>query len=484
MTLLVGAGAVSASCIVEPETIPGVQSFDVRVSAVNGADPPPEDARLPANTGDVTETLQVDIVALDPTGAKFDFDGLVRISVEPGAVLGIIGEDGALDGRNVRLKNGKARVDVQVTAVYGDTHIVVEDLGYRPARSGRTPECANGENDDPDEDVLVDFPADPGCAFADDDSEESGSFAAGTSQPVHFALPTLRQIQGGSGTPFPYEGLEAKADAPQYLVITRISKDGFFVTDLADQALGYNHMYAFSFSTPPGIRVCDRVVYLAGTMSEFFGLTEMNFPSFRVDPLFVGDEENCLVPEPVILDSDRPEFPGSLISNRDAMEAQESGLVRVEGFSVTANFGPEPAIGNVFGPDKTSCDLNGDGLVDFTNDDEASCGNLCSDDPECTEWTQYVARGNYKIHRGGTMVQVQTDGAPGFNPVANKGQLLRAVTGTLRNFSGGSLNWTIEARCPADLVCDAEGCTDEIKPSNEACVSLRPTDEDNDEGTN
>ena len=40
MALLVAASAVSASCIVEPETIPGVQSFDVRVSAVNCAEPP------------------------------------------------------------------------------------------------------------------------------------------------------------------------------------------------------------------------------------------------------------------------------------------------------------------------------------------------------------------------------------------------------------------------------------------------------------
>ena len=71
-----------------------------------------------------------------------------------------------------------------------------------------------------------------------------------------------------------------------------------------------------------------------------------------------------------------------------------------------------------------------------------------------------------------------------FNPPANKGLAIAAVTGTLRNFSGGSLNWTIEARCTDDLVCDASGCESEIKPPNEACVSLRPTDEDNDEGTN
>ncbi len=480
---LIACGAVGSSCIVEPETIPGVQSFKVKVTAVNAADLPRAKAPLPANVGDHPETLSIEVTAVDPAGASIDFDGVVRVSIEPGAVVGVLGSDGALDGRSVRLKNGKAKFDIQVTAVYGETHVVVEDLGYRPAKSGKTPACANGENDDPDEDVLIDFPADPGCAFADDDSEEAGSFAAGTSRPVHFALPTLRQIQGTSSTPFPFEGLEANTESPQLLVVTRIARDGFYVTDVAEQGLGHNHLFAFNFSTPAGMRVCDRVTYLAGTMSEFFGFTEMNFPSFRVDPLFEGDEDLCLVPEPVLLDSDDPDMTDRPIDDRDAMEGQESGLVRVTGYSITANFGDKPAIGNVFGPDRTNCDLNGDGVVDFTSAAESSCGNLCSADPDCTEWTQFAARGNYKIHRGPKMIQVQTDGAPGFVPTAHRGELLRAVTGTLRNFSGGSLNWTIEARCTDDLVCDADGCADEIKPPNEACVLLRPTDEDN-EGTN
>ena len=82
------------------------------------------------------------------------------------------------------------------------------------------------------------------------------------------------------------------------------------------------------------------------------------------------------------------------------------------------------------------------------------------------------------------MIMVQTDGAPNFNPVANRGATLNAITGALRNFSGGDLNWTIEARCPDDLVCGIEGCASEIKPPNVACVKLRETEDDNDEGTN
>ena len=79
-------------------------------------------------------------------------------------------------------------------------------------------------------------------------------------------------------------------------------------------------------------------------------------------------------------------------------------------------------------------------------------------DPECTEWTQYVARGNYKIHKDSTVIQVQTDGAQLFNPTISPSLVLTAVSGSLRNFSGGNLNWTIEARCTDDVVCAGPGC--------------------------
>jgi hypothetical protein len=54
----------------------------------------------------------------------------------------------------------------------------------------------------------------------------------------------------------------------------------------------------------------------------------------------------------------------------------------------------------------------------------------------------------------------------------------------MRNFSGGSLNWTIETRCPDDLVCTfSDACSkDDKKPSIEACV--RPRTKDDNEATN
>ena len=470
--LAVASFVVLAGCTDQVAPPGGASTFRVTVTEVNGAVIPDSSSPLPANRGDREDTWAFEIEARSPYGEPVDFDGTVRISVEPGVVLGVTGEGAT--GRNIRVVDGKAQGTATLTAVYGPARLWVEDLGYTPAALADKPACSNGKDDD--EDVLIDFPADPGCAFADDDNEDVGTFAAGISPPVPYELPRISDIQGlGSTTPFPYEAIEINTDRPKPLVVTRVASDGFYVTDLSEQSTGYNHIFAFSFSTPPGMRVCDRVTFLTGTVVEFFGFTELSFPSFVVSYPIEG-EDACEVPEPALLDD-------PTIGDTDAMEKLESGLVRIEGFRVATKFGPKPVVDNIPNADHSNCDLNGDGQVDFESQAEGSCSDACAIDPECTEWTSYSARGNYKVFKGSTQLQIQTGTAASFDPTGHKGEELDAVTGTLRNFSGGSLNWTIETRCPDDLVCQTQGCVKATVPSSKACVRLRTID-DNDQGSN
>ena len=520
------AGLALAGCTKDGDALTGLSSFHVVVTGVNGAAPPTADAPLPANTGATLDTWDFEIEARTPEGKPQAFDGEVRLSVQPGAVVSVEG-DGAL-ARNIKLKGGKASGKVVVTAVYGPARLWVEDIGYVPGDPTKKAECENGKNDDPDEDVLVDYPNDPGCALADDDSEAGGTHAAGNSPPVQYALPRLSDIQGHSSeTPYPFEGIEVKVDQPaQRVIVTRVSSDGFYVTDIApaEVAGGYNSLFAFNFNTPPRMRICDRVTYLAGTVNEFFGFTELSFPSYRLDFPIEG-KDPCEIPEPVVL-------RGETLPDTVAMEKLESALVRIEGFHVASKFGPKPVEKNLPDADHSSCDLNGDGQVDFQSPDEGGCSDVCSADPECSEWTTFSARGNYKGYfkecqdepkpcmtdadcplsaaPACTMgkctvdtvakrceadsecttacviagqIQIQTGTVSGFDPSAHKGEVLEAVTGTMRNFSGGSLNWTIETRCPDDLACKGDGCVPEPLSSSVACVRLR-TDSDNDQGTN
>lgn len=450
----------------------GVSTFAVKVTLVNGAAVPTPDMPLPANRGDKDEVWDFEVQARSAYGEDIPFDGVVRLSVEPGVVNSVIG-DGAV-GRNIPLVGGKGKGKAIVSAVYGPARLWVEDLGYQPVPLAQNPKCANGKDDDGD--VLVDFPADPGCAYADDDNEDTGTFAAGISQPIAYELPRINDIQGdGATTPFPYEAVEINTNRPKPLVVTRVASDGFYVTDLSEQANGYNHIFAFNFSTPPGMRVCDRVTFLSGTVVEFFGFTELSFPSYKLDYPIEG-QSACEVPEPALLDA-------GVIADAVGMEKLESGLVRIEGFKVATKFGPKPVVNLIPDVDHSNCDLNGDGQVDFQDPTESACSDNCSADPECTEWTSFSARGNYKVSKNGTMIQINTGTASSFDPTGHKGEVLDAVTGTLRNFSGGSLNWTIEARCQDDLVCQTQGCVKTALPSTQACVRLRTVD-DNDQGTN
>ena len=465
----------------------GLATFSIAVTAVNGADPPLPTSPLPANRGDKDEIWEVNLEARTAIGNTFPFDGLVRLSVEPGAIISVEGE--GAQGRNVLVKGGKATALVHVTAVYGPARLWVEDLGYVPASAGIQPACADGIDNDGD--VLVDYPADPGCAFANDENEDTGSFAAGVSGPVFYELPSVVDIQGeGSTTPYPLEGMQVNTAGTHTVIVTRVSSDGFYITDISDQDKGFNHLFAFNFNTPPGMRVCDKVVYLSGTISEFFGFTELSFPSYKLVYPREGIDV-CQIPEPAVLGP-------SIIANATEMEKLESGLVRIRGYTIASKFGPSnpeyvaiaPDLGGgysfTFGPDASNCDFNGDGQVDFESDLEGGCGNQCSDDPECSEWISFAARGNFKVRNKaeGTVIQINLGTVPLFNPLEHKGELLLSVTGTLRNFSGGSLNWTLETRCPDDLVCiQTDACVKKEAPTSEACVRLRSIN-DNDEGTN
>jgi hypothetical protein len=481
--LLALAACASCSGGFDRGVITGPSTFFVAVTQVNGQPLPASDKPLAANYGDRTEAWTFTIEARTPEG-KLDpsFNGVVRLSSRPGAITEITA-DGAV-GRNLKLTGGKASGTVALTAVYGPSRLWVDDLGYVPfvPAAGKKPQCSNGKDDNGN--TLIDFPAEPGCAFADDDTEEGGSYASGVSAPVAYALPTLGDLQGYAPlSPYPYESIQVNADAPQRLVVTRVASDGFYVTDVSADAVkkGYNHIFAFNFSTPSGMRVCDRVTYLSGTVNDFFGFTELSFPSYKLSFPIAG-QDACEVPDATVLDH-------ATLNSPPAMENIESSLVRIEGFHVSKSFGPNNPTNGVFGPDASSCDFNGDGQVDFTANDEGTCANNCSADPECSEWTEYSARGSYKVSyvnpttKVTDMILVNTGTVSGFDPTANKGRALDALTGTLRDFSGGTLNWTIETRCSDDLACQFDGCVKTPIPSQQACVRLRTVD-DNDEGSN
>jgi hypothetical protein len=559
-----------AGCSSQPQSPDlGPSTFAVQITSVNGTPLPTAASPLPPNHGTTNDAWAFTIQAVTPTGQPVtDFDGYVRLTLVPGTVVAVTSTTNTASGSNILLQGGQATGVAQVTAVYGPARLWVEDLGYVPAPPGVTPQCSNGKDDN--DNGLIDYPSDPGCYFADDNTEDGGSYAAGISPEVQYALPFISDVRGaypgvipacaasaacgtgqtcnaagqctcgtsadcpngvcvsdvcvapligGARTPYPNEGIAIAAADPEYLVITRVASDGFFVSDVSPAAvtLGYNSLFAYNFSTPGNMQVCDRITSLSGTVTDFYGFTQLGFPSFTSTYTVLGADggapdaglPGCQVPEPTVL---APSFfAGGKTATAEALYRYEAGLVRLEGFSISPYLGPGLATNNNFTAGQSNCDFNGDGVIDYTqingiNCDtvngqpacEGDCANACDNNPQCSEWSAFITRSQFKMTYQGsaaTMIQANTSTATGFDPralalqeAATKPPTLIPipyVTGSLTEFSGGNLNWTVEVRCADDLVCPAElGCTTQQPiPSTAACVSPR-TSSDNNEGSN
>ena len=455
-----------------------------------------------ALTFDAPEKFVLKIVAEKSDGSiDTGFNSFVRVSVKPGNVVGLEGEN--TSGRSVKLTAGVAEnITVGVISSFGETHVWAEDIGYTPVDPGRTPPplCANGKDDN--EDGLVDFPADPGCAFANDDSEDTGTYATGASPAVYFRLPRIADVrgysQGGNGTAFPHQQVlmdtgwrPEEREFEFSTVVTRVSTDGFYATDLGETR-GFASIFAFNFSAPPLMRVCDRLKYYGGTASDFFGFTEMGFPTWELEE-WNPNVRDCLVPEPYPFKvSDLTQPPA--IATTPALTSHVSSLVRVisEGdvsLHISAHFGPGyPAMPDLVPTaDASNCDINKDGKVDFATEPEKSCSTHCTNDPDCTEFSNYLSRSAFRLvltnndpdNRDTRAIQADGSSSPQFDPVLLKGKQIKAFSGTLRFFSGGS-QYTLEARCNDDIVTDPNGTP---VASNTACVHPR-TISDNNSGSN
>lgn len=410
------------------------------------------------------------------------FDGWIRLSARPGTILPL--------QRNVRVKGGVADgVHVTVVASYGDARLWAEDVGYAPwtPSPDALPECANGVDDDGD--GTIDFPADAGCFSPDDDDERPGTLATGASDVVYFTRPRVADVRGvaqnnGVATAFPHEEVALDTgyhdDTGKFdfdVVVTRVASDGFYVTDVQDQnARGYASVFAFTFSPPQRLAVCDRLRSFAGTASDFYGFTELGSPTWTVeyyDP--VAPARPCLVPEPRV-------FSVADLSATTTLFKYEAALVRLQsGGNVTVHigkhFGPNKVPSTLMGQtetftpkdDATSCDLNSSGKVDFSDAREAACATACDADVECSEFTSFLGQSQFRlvVSDGATTGTILGNGStdPSFDPVLRRGAMLGAFTGTLRYFSGGQ-QFTLEARCSDDIVEFGA----QPRPTDKACV--------------
>ena len=429
-------------------------------------------------------TYTVNVEAQLPDGTTdTSFNGYVQLSVQPGTITD-------LSVRNLQLQNGvlpknadgSTGKPLPIVGAFGDAHIWAQDLGYEPADPARMPppQCSDGL--DNNNNGLKDYPADPGCFAPVDDSEDTGSYATGVSPTLYFSYPRISYVRGydpanagdGNATYFPEEqvtldtGWRGGSDYAFSTVVVGLTSAGFYAQDLQDDqhpGPGYGGIYAYNFATPPDMRVCDRVQILSGTSADFYGFTELNYPTWQLE-YWDPRERPCLVPEPVALGV------GDL-TNDSRLWQLEANLVRVQSVGtvsvhVAGHFGPGfvPLVGGTYTPNATAsnCDFNQNGKVDYTDPTETACADACNGtssspptDPECSEWSQYASEAGFVLiltdSASGSSARIQGDasGANFFDPPSSRGKQLVAFTGVISYFSGGT-QFTINARCEDDVV--------------------------------
>jgi hypothetical protein len=398
---------------------------------------------------------------------------------------------------------------VPVLGAFGDAHVWAEDLGYEPASPTRMPppQCSDGI--DNNNNGFIDYPADPGCYAPNDDTEDPGTYASGVSETLAFELPRIAYVRGydpadnghGNATYFPNEqvqvdtGWRGGTTWAFSTVVIRVSSTGFYAQDLQNDlgspgpAPGYGGIYAYNFSTPPLMRVCDRVQVLSGTSSDFYGFTELNYPTWQLE-YWDSTQRPCMVPEPTVLGIADLQSPDRLWQlEATLVRVQTAGTITVH---IASHFGPKnvPLTNGTFSPtaDASNCDFDHNGKINYNDPQEGPCADACNGtsaaaptDPECSEYSAYASQGDFMLLAADsatmTHARIQANGsaANGFDPVTLRGTTLRAFAGTVSYFSGGS-QFTIEARCQDDIVTDPNG---QPLGSDLACVhprtSLDPT---------
>lgn len=446
------------------------------------------------------------------------FNGSVALSVEPGTVTD-------LSVRSQRLTNGVVDgVVVPVSGAFGQAHIWATDLGYEPSSpdANPPPQCSDGI--DNNNNGLIDYPADPGCYAPVDNTEDLGSYASGASETIFFELPRIDLVRGynppdgnGNATAFPHQQLSIDTGwrgGQNYAfntVVIGLTAAGFYVQDMQTDmspAHGYAGLYAYNFSTPAFMRVCDRVQILSGTASDFYGYTELNYPTWQLE-FWNPMVRDCLVPEPTVLATTDLNNPNVLWKNEATLvRVQSAGTVSVH---VAKHFGKEfvkrddnacitpagsttPQAPPCYVPDvgHSNCDFNRNGKVDFTDTYEAACATACSGsctqqplDYECSEYSQFASQNDFEFivedssNNTRSRIQASAAAANGFNPLAYTQTStdpnapappnVRSFTGLLAYFSGGC-QFTMNARCDDDIVADMNG---QPSPSNVACVHPR-----------
>ena len=159
----------------------------------------------------------------------------------------------------------------------------------------------------------------------------SGSHAIGASKPIYRPSPLISDVQRTTDpqttSPLNEKHVLIKGGTDgKPIVVTAVFAQAFMVTDLGTPGEGqpWGSLDVYSYSQPT-VKVGQTVKNLNGTLSEFHGLTELNFPIWDMDDPTV---DPARVPAPHLIQ------PADVADTLGKMEPFESGLVEFDQWKV------------------------------------------------------------------------------------------------------------------------------------------------------
>lgn len=343
--LLLGAcGAVAPTPRVDPTFI----EVQLETSQVGS-----EAAPLPFTSAPVSIPLSLRVLRSDHS-LMTDFDGDLTVKVRPGKLQqdDVIAVSGGEWSGSVSLKNG-----------FGPTRLWVTDEGDRDTSSTRV-----------------------------------ASYAAGVTEPVWYAFPTIAEVQATDDTEtnqLAGEFAELRATDRQ-IVVTALDAAGLWATDIADPPGSGNSIYVYTFSRPDEtLGVGAHITLLNGIDQEYLASTQLSYPTTATG----GDQ--LPVPDPIVL-------TGSTACDDATMELNEASRVRAEGWQIPSGFTPDSA--------------------------------------DYADFEQY---GQWPLQLGSCTIYVESGTtAPDFYPPDYTGQTIGAVEGMLKEIYG---KWILVVVDAADL---------------------------------
>ncbi|MFI5302275.1 MAG: hypothetical protein ACHREM_29640 [Polyangiales bacterium] len=504
LVLAAGAAVFGADACGSTSTFVA-RPFDILVSLNSATPTNARDARIPLSwDSNHPQTIVVDLKVRDDSLADFPgFTGdqaWVLLKTNVGTLFNIVGPAGAGDpnvsGLSVKLTNGVLKgVTLQLVGAYGDVTVSASAIGYVPNFSTTTtPQCNDKIDNDGNgyADFLNSDPAkkDPNCYSQYDDLEGPFDAFFGSSSAVYFQFPTIADVRSSTPTPFAGSLVQIPGTPQHTIVVTRIASDGMYVTDIGGDPTKGNSLFVFNFNAPSNVLACDTLSRLAGTMSDFYGFTEMGTPAWSTIQ-WPGPTSGtqCVIPDFTEL---------NVATNIGSIALYESGLVEVKNPHIGLKFGSKVPKSNLPEVGASNCDLNGDGVVGYSNGKagysplEAACNSACDADNDCSEWNNFLKEAEVKI-------QFTDDATPPathilfFNPSAAANydlhdpkylgpNIFQSIRGTIHPFLPGIVvpGYSLEPRCDDDIILVGAAAST-VKTVQTACV--HPRDGSDQEGS-